>query len=164
MVMLRRLAVGLALALLLSGCATKAYEGPERPRSEVAELNVVHEYGYVFGIWGVIPFPTYKHVTRVIQIDGKRISGDVWHILPGQHTVRVWYIRRSEPTVCGTYSATPCEVDYKTRDLSIVFIAKAGHEYRIPAERRGAYNWLWVEDLTSGKVVAGREPPGGKAR
>ena len=51
-----------------------------------------------------------------------------------------------------------CFEDYQTRDLSIDFTAEAGHEYRIPAERRGERNWIWVEDVTSGKVVAGEMP------
>jgi len=32
-----------------------------------------------------------------------------------------------------------------------------------PAERRGERNWIWVEDITSGKVIAGEKPPYDKA-
>ena len=52
----------------------------------------------------------------------------------------------------------------ETHDLSINFVAEAGHEYRIPAERRGERNWIWVEDVTSGKVVAGEKPPDEKGK
>ena len=32
-----------------------------------------------------------------------------------------------------------------------------------PAERRGERNWICVEDITSGKVIAGEKPPYDKA-
>jgi len=32
-----------------------------------------------------------------------------------------------------------------------------------PAERRRERNWIWVEDVTSGKVVTGEKPPDDKA-
>ena len=43
--MLKRIAIGLVLALLSSGCAIKAYEGPERPKSEIAVLHGSHSHG-----------------------------------------------------------------------------------------------------------------------
>ena len=63
--------------------------------------------------------------------------------------------------VCVGVGLGPClPLHDETRDLSINFVAEAGHEYRIPAERRGERNWIWVEDVKSGKVVAGEMPPG----
>ncbi len=49
-------------------------------------------------------------------------------------------------------------------DLSIDFTVEAGHEYHIPVERRDERNWIWVEDVTSGKVVAGEKPPDDKGK
>ncbi|MEE8223669.1 MAG: hypothetical protein V3S59_05140 [Alphaproteobacteria bacterium] len=154
----------LVLALLSSGCAMKAYEGPELPRSEIAVLDAMHQHGGVLqidpGIWPIPLFfvPNYKHQTFIIEIDGnERNVGREIHVLPGQHTVRVHYFRRPDVTLIGI-------PNYETRDLSIDFTAEAGHEYRIPAERRGERNWIWVEDTATGKVVAGEKPPDVKAK
>ena len=68
-------------------------------------------------------------------------------------------------TLCGSYYlGSVCMANYETRDLSIDFTAEAGHEYRIPAERRDERNWIWVEDITTGKVVAGEKPPDDKGK
>jgi len=64
----------------------------------------------------------------------------------------------------GSIVGDACVLNYETRDLSISFTAKAGHDYRIPAERRGEKNWIWVEDAKTGKVVAGEKPPDVKAK
>ncbi len=158
--MLKRVAIGLMLALLVSGCTTmKAYEGPELPKSEIAVLHSVDPHGESFVITPVpIPFGS-KHITFIDELDGKDLPtplSDRIHILPGQHSARVSYIRYPDVTFC--FGLGPCFANYQTRDLSIDFTAEAGHEYRIPAERRGERNWIWVEDVTSGKVVAGEKP------
>ena len=158
--MLRRIAIALLLALLSTGCTMKAYEGPELPKSEIAVLREVHQHGVVLKIPLSIPMLRPKHVTTIIEIDGKSVSGTpvegaTIHILPGQHSARVHYFR--SPGV--SLFAFP---NYETRDLSIGFKAKAGHQYRIPAERRGERNWIWAVDVKSGKVVAGEMPPDDK--
>ncbi len=158
--MLRRIAIGLVLALLSSGCTMKAYEGPKLPRSEIAVLDGMHQHGGVLAFFYIVPFPNYKHQTEIIEIDGKQRSvGRVIHVLPGKHTARVYYNRKPNVTLCaGYYVISGCIENYETRDLSIDFMVEAGHEYRIPAERRNERNWIWVEDVTSGKVVAGEKP------
>ena len=138
----------------------KAYEGPELPKSEIAVLRHAAMHGGVFGLLFILPIPFYKHETLLIEIDGKkRSAGREVHILPGQHTARVWYTRYPDVTFCAaSYFGGACIPNYQTRDLSIDFMAEAGHEYRIPAERRDERNWIWVEDVKSGKVVAGEKP------
>ncbi len=164
------------LALLSSGCAMKAYEGPELPRSEIAVLHGVDSHGVVLGIFMYLPVPEDRHRTSIYEIDGKSVPAHAQfdtdfrnapegqperiHILPGQHTARVSYERRPNVTLCGFPS---CIRNYYTRDLSIDFAVEAGHEYRIPVERRDERNWIWVEDITSGKVVAGEKPPDDKS-
>ena len=158
--MFRHFTIGVLLAVLVSGCAMKAYEGPERPKSEIAELRQVHQQGVVLKVpFG--PGLLTKHVATIIEIDGKSVTF-IWtkwatiHILPGQHSVRVFYLRFPDVALCGDGG---CIANYTTGDLSIDFTAEAGHEYRIPAERRDERNWIWVEDKTTGKVVAGEKPP-----
>ena len=46
--------------------------------------------------------------------------------------------------------------------LTVDSATEAGHEYSIQAERRGERDWIWVEDITSGKVVGGEKPPDDK--
>ena len=190
--------------LFVEGCAIKAYEGPELPKSEIAVLHGSHSHGGVLLLQFIFPSPGYKHVTRVAEIDGlndldrrsvslcgevdinrrkecKRRVADTnkafvkafgvnrnpgaspSHILPGSHTARVIYWRYPDITLCPIGGFTgpggQCFHNYTTWDLSIVFTAKAGHEYRIPAERRNGRDWIWVEDITIGKVVAGEKPP-----
>ena len=85
--MLRRIAIGLVLALLSSGCTMKAYEGPELPRSEIAVLDGMHWHGGVLALLTIVPVPQSKHEAVIVAIDGKQRSlGGEIHILPGQHT------------------------------------------------------------------------------
>ena len=144
-------------ALLLSGCATiKAYEGPELTKSEISVIDGYYSHGWMVGMFGILPIPmTFRHETRVLEIDG-RSGGGGWpyHVLPGQHSARVIYSRYPHVTLCSYL----CISNYSS-GLSIDFTAEAGHEYRIPAERRDERDWIWVEDITTGKVVAGEKPP-----
>ncbi len=154
--MLRRIAIGLVLALLSSGCTMKAYEGPELAKSEIAVLDGFYRHGGILGLFGIVPLPAYRHRTRINEIDGKRVVMERnIHIRPGQHFARVRYSRLPKVALCGYFG---CIEDYSTSDLSIDFTAEAGREYRIPAERRDERNWIWVEDITTGKVVAGEKP------
>ena len=165
--MLRRISFALVLALLSSGCAIKAYEGPELPKSEIATIYPFVNSGAVLGLFfGVVPLPAIRHKTLVYEIDGKDVSyRGLVYVLPGRHSVKVDYWRRPDTTMCiGSIVGDACVLNYETRDLSISFTAKAGHDYRIPAERRGEKNWIWVEDAKTGKVVAGEKPPDVKAK
>ena len=149
-----------AVALILSGCASKAYEGPKLPKSEIAVLHHYVTRGTVLGFAAIVPVPAPKHKTIVFQIDGQTPGlatalARRLHILPGQHSITVIYERLNHVALCG-YGG--CIANYRTVDLSIKFVAKAGHEYRIPAERSGKRNWIWVEDVTTGKVISGEKP------
>ena len=135
----------------------KAYEGPELPRSEIAVIDRWHEHGGVLELMGFFPIPRGRHRTTIVKIDGKRPGGTQFHILPGQHSASVIYSRLPDVTLCGW----GCISNYSS-GLSIDFTAEAGHEYRIPVERRDERDWIWVEDITTGKVVAGEKPPDGK--
>lgn len=156
----RVLPLMVALALLLSGCAMKAYKGPELPKSKIAVLHQKDWRGKSLGLLFIVPYPLYKHRARIYEIDGHRGLGSPIHILPGRHTAKVRYQKSPKLAFCGFYLAlSGCVGSYTKRNLSIIFMAEAGHEYRIPAERRDKRNWIWVEDITSGRVVAGEKPP-----
>lgn len=148
------------LALLLSGCGTiKAYEGPELPKSEISVIDADYGHGLMLAFFGILPIPvSFRHGTNVLIVDGHKGIRAPYHILPGQHTARVLYIRNAPVDLCSLFG---CFFEYRAI-LTIKFTTEAGHEYRIPAERRGERNWIWVEDITSGKVVAGEKPPDDK--
>ena len=150
------LPVLVVLALLLSACVAKLYEGPERPNSEIAAIDRWHSHDWVVLMMGILPIPvSARHETNVFNIDGKRPCCYRFHVLPGQHIADVRYVRKPYVALC---SLSDCLGGYAAT-LSISFTAEAGHEYRIPAERSDERNWIWVEDITTGKVVAGEKPP-----
>ena len=155
--MFKRAAIALVLALLLSGCGTtKAYEGPELPKSEIAVLQASDKHGFALAIAGILPVPSPKHLSTVVEVDGKKSSlfAKKIHVLPGLHSLRALYTGRHIVNFCGYLG---CVAEYSTH-LSIDFVAVAGHEYRIPVERRDERDWIWVVDITTGKVVAGEKP------
>jgi len=172
--MFRRMVIALVLALLSSGCATKAYEGPELPKSKIAILNTTYTHTNVFAVVFPVPAAGHKHATSVREIDTTEVRLTRYiHILPGSHTAKVNYWRYPAVKLCiFAIISIECVHNYFSRDLSIDFTAKAGHEYRIPAERRGERNWIWVEDITESKtngkvvveVVAGEKPPAEKGK
>ncbi len=154
------LSLVVATAVLGSGCAMKAYQGPVLPKSEIAVLHKKVWRGKSLGLMFIVPYPIFKHRTNIYEIDGKRGLGSPIHILPGRHSAKVRYRKSPEVAFCGFYfPIAGCIGSYTLRDFSIVFMAEAGHEYRIPAERRDKRDWVWVEDITTGKVVAGEQPP-----
>ena len=149
-----------ACALLLSACAMKAYRGPQLPKSEIAVVHKKNWRGQSLGFLFMVPYPLYKHRASVYEINGRRGLGSPIHIRPGRHTAKVRYEKSPRVAFCGIYPPiSGCVGSYTKRNLSIVFVAEAGHEYRIPAERRHKRTWIWVVDITSGKVVAGEKPP-----
>ena len=149
------------LVMPLWGCSTtRTYKGPELPKSEVSVIHRVRHHGTVLPVgYMVIPFPSEsRHFTQIRRLDGEQYGGYVeFHVLPGKHSATVHYTRFPPITLCGYYFFA-CIFDYQA-DLSIDFTTEVGHEYSIPAERREGRDWIWVEDITTAKVVAGEKPP-----
>ena len=156
---LRRLAPLAALLVMpLWGCVTtKAYEGPELTKSEVSVIHVTYRHGVFIGIFGMFPIPGPRHNTTVTKLDdyGTPWLGGEFRVRPGQHSATVVYIGRSPVDLC---SGLGCVFQHWAK-LVIDFTTEAGHEYRIPAERRDGRDWIWVEDITIGKAIAGEKPP-----
>ena len=149
------------LALVMSGCGTiKAYDGPELPQSEISVLDSRHSHGWMLAFWGILPIPlSVRHDTNVLEVDGHKSKGVYpYHLRPGQHTAKVRYTGNAPVNLCGQFGC----IFTQEAVLTISFTTEAGHEYRILAERRDERNWIWVEDKTTGKVVAGEKPPDDK--
>ncbi len=155
-----------ALALLLLGCSTiqKVYEGPELTKSELSVIEKNYSHSWMLGMFGVLPIPlSIRHSTDVLEIDGHQSDGfkyGSYHVRTGQHTAKVRYVGHGPVDLCGQFG---CLFQHQA-SLTINFTTEAGHEYRIPAERRGERDWIWVEDITSGKVIAGEKPPDDKGK
>ena len=156
----------LFLTLILSGCTVKAYDGPQLEKSEIAVLHRLHRHGSSLALFGLIPLPHEKHSAKIIKVDGTTLgTGREIHVRPGLHAVEINYIKFGIVTLCGAIAHIPtgCTHIYDNQ-LSIKFTAEAGHEYSVPAERRNEQDWIWVEDITTGKVVAGAKPPPEQAK
>jgi len=141
----------------LSACSPwKAYNGADLPDTEVAIIERIHSHGWMLGMFGVLPIPVkFRHWTRVISIDGSGGSGFDIHVRPDHHYAIVDYHIEHPVDWCSSFGCLNTE----TATLTIDFTAEAGQRYRILAERREARDWIWVENVATGKMTAGEQPP-----
>ena len=140
----------------LAGCSTRP-----PPPTNIAVIEGHTYHGFSLVLLGIIPIPvSLRHETWVTEIDGKSSLLPKYsiHVRPGPHSVRVSYQENSGIRLAGVAGSVGFH-EYRAKDLAIDFMAVAGHEYRIPAQRWGERNWVWVEDTTTGKMVAGEKPP-----
>lgn len=123
-------------AIILPGCATT-------PSYEAKVIN--RGDGAIVRGWesGAFVFYTY---TEIEKVDGLRLSiwsqiGGGWLVDPGLRVL----------SVAGTYVGGFGERD--TGRVELKATLKAGHSYRIKAERSGEHMTLWVEDEVMNEVV-----------
>ena len=84
----------------------------------------------------------------------------------GRHQLKVDYTWEGNAMLCfsGYYGLGGGCIrdDQPVSSFSIEFDAQPGHEYRVfayapnPEEHKG---WVWIEDLTTEKIVSGKKPP-----
>jgi hypothetical protein len=140
----QRVALLLFLSILVSaavsGCASirtyQAYEGETLPKSKIAILRETNKF-YVISFCK----------SDLETIDGKDVnSAGLVEMLPGPHkvTFRLEYI---------TWGS-------EYRQGSFEFQAKAGHVYKLDVAKCTGIPPLqaWIEEKTTGKVVAGTKP------
>ena len=138
--------VGLQLFLFVlvfaavSGCVSvrtyQAYEGETLPQSKIAILRETTHF-YVVSIC----------LTNLLTIDGNDVNrASIVELLPGFHKV----LFRLEFESYGANS----------RRGSFEFEAEAGHVYKLDVAKCTGIPPLqaWIEDETTGKVVAGTKP------
>jgi len=86
--------------------------------------------------------------TYFVEVGGvatSRLTNEV-HVSPGNHSFEL-----------GQLQAAGCS--HRLSSGGITFEAKAGHKYGIVMRHTSArVAYLWVEDLQTGKIVAGRKP------
>jgi hypothetical protein len=133
------------LCIVASACATapeeahpyKLYAGPERPLEELAVVQLGN--------------------ADAAEFNGRLVTRGDWsevHLLPGEHVIR-WQTEFGvsvmiEPTGFATYGTE------MTAQL------EAGRVYRLRADRTkgvGYRAYLWIEDASTGAVVAGTRKP-----
>src|SRR5688572_20202696 len=119
--------VVLAAALTACGSATRFYEGPARPQSDVAILKEQS---------GILPGGA-----EIKRINGKAVTGIKKEIelLPGRYRVDVEY-----------HQAGGYEV-HSTAPVSASFNAQAGHVYELKGVVSGRTWRPQITDLTTGK-------------
>ena len=130
--------------------------------SEIAVLHRLHQHGVAVALLGaVFPVRNPKHSATIIKVDGTPAHSIGRHpvretyVGPGLHSIEISY-KKNSTVAFGSYFFRRLS-NYNTR-LTIEFTAEAGHQYHVPAERRNEQDWIWVEDITTGKVVAGAKP------
>lgn len=125
----------LLMYLLIAGCGNTyiLYEGPERPKDEIA---IVSTAGY--GFWEQI-FIAKINGKDVVSAD--RVPASTVKLQPGRYRFTIDYTR-------GIGFATR----RSTRFIS--FDVEPGREYRIEVNQP----FMWAEDKNAGQVVAGVKP------
>ena len=168
-----------ALAMLTS-CATPARRdafgvSDNASPSTVATLYKHSEFRRGWGILLVqilLPVPhKLLHQTEVTQIDNRALlrmpgSGSGFVVWPeelrigaGERVVKFHYRRDRILDMCGIGVFGEGCVGYFDKDTSITFTAEGEHAYRVFAYMPDEKEWTWVEDITTGHVVAGEKPP-----
>ena len=140
----RHIAVLLILAVALLGCGPtpdryKGYEGPTRQAAEVAILR-----GKSASIWGIDGM-RFKHP------DPQKYYSEA-HLPPGNYyvTAYCWF----------GVSVLIVPRGYVEATRSFSLNMEAGHIYELHADRTtgpGFRLYFWVEDATTGFVVAGQK-------
>ena len=146
----------LGAASLPFGCAAisevmtpRAYDGPGLPKDKVAVITIAD--------------PETNDFVTIAKIDGAgcysqffalraKNCGGYAEVLPGRHDVdlerHVWI-----GSIVGAMPATAAS--------KLPLVAEAGHVYLARSNRIAGKTWFWIEDTTTGEVVAGDRPPAG---
>ncbi len=141
-----RTLMALAVVIATSACETtmQAYQGDPRPKEEISVVKRYTHQGFLI-----------QHRTWIVSFDEQKVDIFTSNIetLPGQHSAIAEYSMH--------FALPPCMMfgGCYEKKVPILFTTLAGHEYRIPGERKDGRIWVWVEDLTTDEVVAGGKPP-----
>ncbi len=121
----------LLVALTLCACGpARTYDGPARPRSEVAVLHVVG-YGSATGYPGDVSTDA-----QLVAIDGVPYRGapQVVQVLPGKHTLEVRWTRSWIPPATGfgdAYDGTTLWVPMSRGTVDLEIEVRAGRRYEL---------------------------------
>jgi hypothetical protein len=128
---------------LVTGCAEQAYDGGEKPSTEVAVIK--NSYTSRGGL--------QSDRADIIAVDDNYFDGSPpgrVDVLPGEHSVviRCWH---------GGLIADK-STGLQGRQGPVQFVAKAGREYEVVCSVDSGKFEKWITDLTTDEVV-GRQKP-----
>ena len=133
------------LCIVASACATgpeevhsyKLYAGPERPLETLAVVQLGD--------------------ADAAEFNGRLVTRGDWsevHLLPGEHVIR-WQTEFGVSVMIEPSG-------FATRSTEVIAQLEAGRVYRLRADRTkglGYRAYLWIEDASTGAVVAGTRKP-----
>lgn len=126
-------------SLVLAGCTTTPrYHAKATDRTDAAVVR-----GWKSG--GVMFF-TYTEIERIDGLGVSTFSREKAMVDPGLRTL----------SVAGTYAGGIGGIERYTARVDLNATLKAGHSYRVKAERSGELMTLWVEDEEMHEVVGER--------
>lgn len=159
----------IAFVVTLNACALpappKQYIGTNLDETGLAKIHgsSIYEKDWGAKVAFIIPLPhIINHYTGVDEIDGQGIFHvGLWFVSTeifieaGQHTAKLSYSRNKGVEFCDYVCLEP---NFIKEGIEISFIAEENHEYRFFAYIPDDREWVWVEDITDGKVIAGEKP------
>ena len=125
---------------LLAGCARlpkevyRGYSGPDLPDASLAivDLGKAHHGAFIDGMY-YIDYEKYGTVK----------------LIPGDHRIEWSH---------GNQSLLLDRLGYRNIWQSVSVTLEAGHAYRLEVDRTTG-RYFWIEDMTTGRVVAGTKKP-----
>lgn len=140
--------VVVVVVMLTTSCgSTQTYPGERLPQARVARINVL---------------TTHRHFLYNLNIIVKAVDGVnigkadmTYEVLPGEHTLYVicqsWYHVLAAPVMASKqFTVVPGNF--------LTFRAEAGRRYTMNGEDIDEVFYIWLEDVETGSVVAGRKP------
>lgn len=145
---LRVLCILAVLLMLTTSCATmQTYPGERLPQDRVARIDrsAIHQHFF------------YSLNINVAAVDGLNATGaqTEYEVLPGEHTLYVtcyssYHILVAPAMVSKHFVVVPGNL--------LTFRAEAGRRYKMQGEDVNELFFIWLEDMETGSVVAGRKP------
>jgi hypothetical protein len=145
---IRMLCTLAVLMVLTASCGTtQTYPGERLPRDRVARIDrsAMHQHFL------------YNLNINVAAVDGVNATSTqtTYEVLPGEHTLYVTFYS-SYHILAAPVMASKQFVVVPGKFLT--FRAEAGRKYKMNGEDIDEVFYIWLEDVETGTVVAGRKP------
>ncbi len=145
---IRILCVLAVLLVLTTSCATmQTYPGEKLPQDRVARIDrsAIHRHF------------SYNILINVAAVDGVNATStqSKYEVLPGEHTLYVTCHLKYDLVVALAMGSKQFVI---VPGNLLTFRAEAGREYKMNGEDVGELFYIWLEDVETGSVMAGRKP------
>ena len=129
------------LSVLLLSCNRGLQNNSDSARIETAEISD----------------GTFFHRPIIIFVNDKKIEGSSARVLPGETTIKA--VVQKDYDVAGLYIQEPItKIIGQSPASEITFSPLAGKKYKLFGKVLNKKATLWIEDDSSGEVVAGDKP------